>query len=355
MSNTALFVDLPNFLSGLLKSGIESPRFLRDYVRFWLDFDLLARSLTESHMGIWIFYSGERIGPSGERIDGKYLQEYIRRINTLQGVTAHNVNIPGEQREPSSYKCDQCGHEGVSESVSEKGIDSSLTVHLFDTMDSWDTAFLLSGDADFVPVIASLRRRGKIVIGVGFSNASEALVRECYHYINIVDLFLKQDILAYNLFKKDGVVQKWLCDEIKQDPAKSPSPNIKLKLFLGPERHFYKGTDIPPLTSSYFITLGFMGSIDLAKRHKMISELQYKYNNQIEVEMEKEEISSCQISGIPILELEAIKRHLNSNIFCIPGLEISESGDEELDFSTNYNLNEITGNFDQVIEVPAQQ
>jgi hypothetical protein len=66
MSNTALFVDLPNFLSGLLKSGIESPRFLRDYVRFWLDFDLLARSLTESHMGIWIFYSGERIGPSGE-------------------------------------------------------------------------------------------------------------------------------------------------------------------------------------------------------------------------------------------------------------------------------------------------
>jgi uncharacterized LabA/DUF88 family protein len=60
-------------------------------------------------------------------------------------------------------------------------------------MDSWDTAFLLSGDADFVPTVASLRRRGKIVIGVGFSDASSALVQECYQYIDIDKAFLKED------------------------------------------------------------------------------------------------------------------------------------------------------------------
>lgn len=46
MSNAALFIDLPNFYSRLLKSGIESPRFLRDYFLQWLDFDLLASNLT---------------------------------------------------------------------------------------------------------------------------------------------------------------------------------------------------------------------------------------------------------------------------------------------------------------------
>ena len=118
MSNAALFIDLPNFYSRLLKSGMESPRFLRDYVLDWLDFDLLAGSLADECTGIWIFFSGDRVGPSSDRLTGKVLQEYIRRINALQGVTARDVNIPGEQREPISYKCEKCGYEGKSELLS---------------------------------------------------------------------------------------------------------------------------------------------------------------------------------------------------------------------------------------------
>jgi uncharacterized LabA/DUF88 family protein len=207
MENTAIFIDLPNFYSGLLRSGIDKPEIMRDYFIDWLDFDILAHCFTDDYSGIWIFYSADRLGPSSQRIVGKDLTSYIRRINKLMGVTARNVNIPGEQREPLTYKCDKCGNEGRSEAVSEKGIDSSLTVHLFDTMEYWAGAYLLSGDADYVPVVSSLRRRGKIVIGVGFSDASDALIRECYHYLYLEESFLRQDILVYKLFKKDGIVQ----------------------------------------------------------------------------------------------------------------------------------------------------
>lgn len=186
MTRAALFVDLPNFYSHLLKSGIEEPRFLRDYFLHWLDLDLLAYALAGEVSGIWVFYSGERIGPSDQRIVGSHLKDYIARINALEGVTAWDVNIQGEQREPFKVRCESCGKEAVIEWISEKGIDASLTVHLFDTMDSWDVAYLLSGDADYVPAVASLRRRGKIVKGAGFPDqCSSALIRECYDYIDL--------------------------------------------------------------------------------------------------------------------------------------------------------------------------
>lgn len=48
MTRTALFIDLPNFYGHLLKTGIEEPEILREYVREWLDLDLLAnRNLLE--------------------------------------------------------------------------------------------------------------------------------------------------------------------------------------------------------------------------------------------------------------------------------------------------------------------
>jgi len=343
MSNTSFFIDLPNFYSCLLRSNVETPKFLRDYVLNWLDFDLLARSLTDAYSGIWNFYSGERIGPSSERIDRNHLHEFVRRINALQGVTARDVNIPGEQREPSTYKCEKCGYQGFSETVSEKGIDSSLTVHLFDTMDSWDTAFVLSGDADFVPVVASLRRRGKIVIGVGFSNASTALVRECYDYVNIEEIFLKQDVLACNLFKKDGIVHKWLFDEVKQTPALSDSSDIELRMYLGPNSSWYRYGFSDAGTSSYSLYLRYKGSLDLSKRNKLITDLQTNFSDYIEDEADGETKSEYHIRGISDLGWEAIKRRLNSNILSIPGLDIHENTADILDCSTTYRFCENTG------------
>lgn len=212
MTRTALFVDIPNLYTSLLSSGIAEPRDLRDYFLYWFDFDRLALALTETYAPVWIFYSGKKFGPKPNRIEGSYLEEFITRINSMRGITAYDVNIPGEQREPARFKCEQCGKEGVAQWESEKGIDSSLTVHLFDTYEAWETAFLLSGDADFVPVVRSLRRRGKIVTGAGFKDASSALVRECYEYIDLQTSFFERDFEVYLVFRQGGLIEKWLTD-----------------------------------------------------------------------------------------------------------------------------------------------
>lgn len=224
MKSQALFVDLPNFYSRLLDSDIDDPRLLRDYFLYWLDFDRLAERLTEEPSSVWVFYSGRKFGPQSNRIQDECLNKYIERINSLRGVTARDVDIEGRQREQAKYECDNCGHQGIAQWESEKGIDASLTVHLFDTMDSWDVAYLLSGDADFVPAVASLRRRGKIVTGAGFSDRSLALARECYDYVDLCGVFLKDDIFAYRVFSDKGVAQRWLNDEVEVNAGLSRAP-----------------------------------------------------------------------------------------------------------------------------------
>lgn len=316
MSRVALFVDLPNFYSHLTSSKIEEPKVLRDYFLYWLDFDLLAKSFTNDVLGIWVFYSRERIGPSGSRIDGQYLREYIKRVNSLQGVTARDVNIPGEQREPSRYKCSSCGNEGVAESLSEKGVDTSLIVHLFDTMDSWDTAYLLSGDADFVPAVASLRRRGKIVIGVGFSNASSALVRECYDYIFIDQVFLKQDILAYLVFNSKGLAHEWLFAEVHPDPAYVRQDRVeiyvswKLKEWTVDTGDY--GFGIYHKLPIYEISCGCEGPFDLRSRRKMIHQICTRFpDNTILATSSNGDLVGCAFEIIP-LSTQGIERRLRS-------------------------------------------
>lgn len=83
----ALFVDLPNFCSCLLKSGLAEPRFLKHFFLDWLHPDLLAGSLAGTFSGILVFHSDERIGPSSERISGKYLRNYLRRVSRLERAT----------------------------------------------------------------------------------------------------------------------------------------------------------------------------------------------------------------------------------------------------------------------------
>ena len=265
MTTQALFVDLPNLYSHLLESGIDEPRQLRDYFLYWLDFDRLSQKLTDEFSSVWIFYSGRKFGPRANRIEGEYLNKYIDRTNSLKGVTAHDVDIEGKQRETAVYQCEKCGYQGVAQWESEKGIDASLTVHLFDTMDTWDVAYLLSGDADFVPVVASLRRRGKIVIGAGFSNRSTALVRECYDYIDLCDLFFREDIAGYHIFRENGIAQTWLTDEVQSLSDTSP-----VELTFEWQFHPNRISDRGPC---YHIYLTAKGPIDLSSRLKQIENL----------------------------------------------------------------------------------
>lgn len=226
---SALFVDLPNLYTQLIKSGLLPSKEMRDYFLNWFDFDSLAARLTSSsqEVSIWVFYSHGRIGPSDARIDDNYLNQLINRLNTNKGVTARDVNIPGVQRESLRVICENCGQNNSVIWNSEKGVDASLIVHLFDTMDSWEKAYLLSGDADYVPAVASLRRRGKVINGAGFQSASIALVKECYEYINLVTKFFALDIATYMLFKEDGLIENWL-ETAKPNPRLNPSEKLTI-------------------------------------------------------------------------------------------------------------------------------
>lgn len=226
MQTTALFVDLTNFYTRLVESSLLPPEELRDYFMNWFDFTALSTYLAEKSSDVWIFHSANKLGPAKVRIDGTYLSNMIDRFDRQAGVTTQNVNIAGEQREPFNVKCSQCGTETDAVWKSEKGIDSSLIVHLFDTMQYWDKAYLLSGDADFVPAVRSLRRQGKIVNGAGFtSQASSALVRECFHYEDL-EAFFRQDITAYHLLANEGWLDKIFAGCVSREPLLTQAGDI---------------------------------------------------------------------------------------------------------------------------------
>lgn len=210
----AVFIDLSNFYSRLIQSGLGDPREVRDYFLHWLDLGLLTKSLTGSAAPTWVFYSGQRLGAKSERVDGQHLTNYIKRLSRQPSVTPCDVNIPGDQREVMHIPCESCGKQTQAQWISEKGIDTSLIVHLFDTADSWDEAFLLSGDADFVPAVRALRRKGKLISGAGFSNTSEALIREFYAFEDLSQDLLREDFVLYLLFREGGLIEKWLEDDV---------------------------------------------------------------------------------------------------------------------------------------------
>jgi hypothetical protein len=200
-------------------------------------------------------------------------------------VTAYDVDIEGSQREHARYKCEKCQHEGQAQWESEKGIDASLTVHLFDTADSWDLAYVLSGDADFVPAVRSLRRRGKIVAGAGFSDRSSALVRECYHYVELSSVFFKHDLLAHELFREDGVCHFWLDDDVRSAPDIVPgSEPARFRVWWNRRSDHVLSSARPSVAGAggsneeyYVVGLGASGPIDHSGRRERANALCASY------------------------------------------------------------------------------
>lgn len=329
MTAQALYVDLPNFYSHLLESWIGNPRSLRDYFLYWFDFDRLSRRLTSTVSPVWIFYSGRRFGPKPNRIEGKYLDTFVNRINSLKGVTARDVDIEGMQREAASYQCDNCGHKGVAQWESEKGVDASLTVHLFDTMEAWDVAYLLSGDADFVPVVSSLRRRGKIVNGAGFSKRSSALVRECYEYIDLWNLFFKADIFAYLIFAEDGIARKWFTDEIQPQSDNSP---VEITF----EWQFQADQLLIYLTAN--------GSFNLENRLKQIEDLRNIYPDGIGDLNPAERKYRLTITNAV---WSGVERRIAKLTSSLPGLKTYEASSGTV-FSVHYEFNTGTQKYEPI-------
>ena len=177
-------VDLPNLYNQICL--LEEIKDAKNYFIKWLKMDNLAYSTLGPEQeleGIWVFHSQNQIGPSGEnRIDGKERNEFVKKLYRLEAVTTE---------EP-----------GVTSTGKEKGVDTLLITHLFDTIEFWDCAYLLSGDGDYCPAVKALRRRGKKVIVVGVEEQiKEELIREAHSLINLKKLILA-DYSIFNFFTK---------------------------------------------------------------------------------------------------------------------------------------------------------
>jgi hypothetical protein len=128
-----------------------------------------------------------------------------------------------------------------------------------------------------VPVVSSLRRRGKIIVGAGFSDASTALVRECYQYIDLSSAFLTDDMFAFMLFKPDGIIFNWLAMEVV--PSKEASPSQARLMAEWQLRHIVLTTKgaLPTEEKFYPINFAAEGSLDLSTRIQYVEQIRANF------------------------------------------------------------------------------
>jgi uncharacterized LabA/DUF88 family protein len=102
-----------------------------------------------------------------------------------------------ERQATSAPRCPAC-HESVSacprptcrasmRRMTEKGIDTAIVTDMMQLAwdDGWDVAVLVSADADFVPVVETLSKKGRMVIHGGMPPSGWRLARACYGSIDV--------------------------------------------------------------------------------------------------------------------------------------------------------------------------
>jgi hypothetical protein len=145
------------------------------------------------------------MGRGAARLSPEELREFVKRQNRITGISAIPVDIPGDQGESFKFTCSECGVDNEAQTLSEKGIDSTLITHLFDTMEHWRTATIVSQDVDYCPAVRALRKRGKLVYGAGFiKRAGEALITECFGYKDLMSEYIQGDMSLFLLFQRGG-------------------------------------------------------------------------------------------------------------------------------------------------------
>jgi hypothetical protein len=209
-----VLIDLSNFFNGLVAESSVDPGLTKAYFIDWLDLELLASAINpdpSASIGTWIFYSNRAMGRGPARLSPEELTEFAKRHNRISGISAIDVGIPGEQGESFRFTCSKCGAENETQTQSEKGIDSTLITQLFEKMEYWKTATIVSQDVDYCPAVRALRNRGKLVYGAGFiKRAGEALITECFGYKDVMREYIQEDMSLFLLFKKGGRLSEFV-------------------------------------------------------------------------------------------------------------------------------------------------
>ena len=101
---------------------------------------------------------------------------------------AKQIKCSNEGCRKKIIQCPHCNKELIR--TVEKGVDTSIAIELFHyALDNvYDTAILISGDADFVPAIEYIQRRGNHIIHAGFKDQAFEVKKACWDHIDFEDI-----------------------------------------------------------------------------------------------------------------------------------------------------------------------
>lgn len=134
----------------LRQAGLEGPR------------DELAADTRNRNI-----HSSKSLGKSTHRLDGAAVRSFWARQAGNYDTSDVIVDVPADQREVYEFTCSSCATPNGCTVSGEKGVDSAMIVHMFETSARWDSLAIFSRDVDFAPAVIALRRRGKQVYSVG--------------------------------------------------------------------------------------------------------------------------------------------------------------------------------------------
>ena len=99
---------------------------------------------------------------------GEFRKWYEQRVDLVAGFRRFHHSI---RARTDFIDVIECGHWKVDllhRTVQEKGLDTRLAVDMVTTLENYDVALLLSGDADNIPAIEHVKARGRHVGVVEF-------------------------------------------------------------------------------------------------------------------------------------------------------------------------------------------
>jgi hypothetical protein len=181
-------------------TGLD-PDIRKMYYRDWFDIDRLVEATISRDMqpwrdlGIVVFHSNKAMGDRGKehRFESPAQENFWARQGGNPNTATHLVEIQG------------------APAGKDAGMDTTIVVYMFETMDRWDAAVLFTNDADFVPAVWALRRKGKRVFcAAPVGDRDSPLVRACQHFYHWNLGFLSTDRLFFTCAQKGGALDQVL-------------------------------------------------------------------------------------------------------------------------------------------------
>ena len=148
---------------------------------YWLDVGVLAQELLKPHqvLGATKYFTARISGPNSKQ---------VRQAAYLSALEeARHCEIIYGRYQSSPMQCRKCG--GRWEQAQEKMTDVNIAVEMLSDAveNAFDTALLVSGDADLVPAVRTIRRlfpAKRIVSAFPPGRVSQALRKEVHaHFI----------------------------------------------------------------------------------------------------------------------------------------------------------------------------